>query len=277
MKWCLTLDQQPTYNAQYPHPEKAQLISRSPDLPGSISKFQECSKESKQAMNRKFTGFVTLTAALVSIAAFAQTNSAAAPAAGGAVAPPTKVGIIRMQDAILGTNEGKRDFQTLESKYQPKQAELQKAGQQLDTDKKTLSTQGDKMNEEAKAQLQKQIEKEQRDLQQQLESAQQDFQGEQNDIYNRIGQKFMQTLDKYAKDGGFAVILDVSNPQGGVIWANLASVDVTEQVVNLYNASSGVAAPPARTSSAPAAPRPTATAPRTSPTPAATAPKRPPQ
>jgi outer membrane protein len=226
-------------------------------------------------MNRKFTGFLTIAAAFVSLSAIAQTASA--PGGGGAaVAPPTKVGIIRMQDAILGTNEGKRDFQALESKYQPKQADLQKAGQQLDTDKKTLAAQQDKMNDEAKAQLQKQIEKEQRDLQTQLEAAQQDFQGEQNDIYNRIGQKFMQTLDKYAKDGGFAVILDVSNPQSGVLWANLASVDVTDQVVNLYNASSGVAAPPARTGSttAPAASRPAVTAPRPT-TPASAPPKKP--
>ena len=219
-------------------------------------------------MNRKFTVFSTLAVTLMSLAAYAQT----APA--GSVAPPTKVGIIRMQDAILSTNEGKRDFQTLESKYQPKQAELQKAGQQLDTDKKTLAAQGDKMNDEAKATLQKQIEKEQRDLQTQLEAAQQDFQGEQNDIYNRIGQKFMQTLDKYAKDGGFAVILDVSNPQSGVLWANLANVDVTDQVVNLYNAASGVAAQPnapnaPKTSSTnPGGTRPTGGAPRTTPTPA---------
>lgn len=227
-------------------------------------------------MNRKFTGFLTIAAAFVSLSAIAQTASA--PGGGGAaVAPPTKVGIIRMQDAILGTNEGKRDFQALESKYQPKQADLQKAGQQLDTDKKTLAAQQDKMNDEAKAQLQRQIDKEQRDLQQQLEAAQTDFQGEQNDIYNRIGQKFMQTLDKYAKDGGFAVILDVSNPQSGVLWANLASVDVTEQVVNLYNAASGVAAPPARTGSttAPAGTRPAATAPRPSTTPASAPPKKP--
>lgn len=222
-------------------------------------------------MNRKFTVFSVLAVTLVSLAAFAQT---AAPSGAASVAPPTKVGIIRMQDAILSTNEGKRDFQTLEAKYQPKQAELQKAGQQLDTDKKTLQAQGDKMNDEAKATLQKQIDKEQRDLQTQLEAAQQDFQGEQNDIYNRIGQKFMQTLDKYAKDGGFAVILDVSNPQSGVLWANLASVDVTEQVVNLYNAASGVAAPPAAktTGAVPSAPRPTASAPRTTPTPASSAP-----
>lgn len=227
-------------------------------------------------MNRKFTGLLTIAAAVLSLPAFAQTNSAAS-AGGASVAPPTKVGIIRMQDAILGTNEGKRDFQTLEGKYQPKQAELQKAGQQLDADKKKFSEQGDKMNEEAKATLQKQIEKEQRDLQTQLEAAQQDFQGEQNDIYNRIGQKFMQTLDKYAKDGGYAVILDVTNQQSGVIWANLASVDVTDQVVNLYNAASGVAAPPApKTSSVPSAPRPTAAAPRpASTTGASAAPKKP--
>ena len=228
-------------------------------------------------MNRKFAGIVMVAAVLISAVCFAQTNAtAAAPATGSSAtvaAGPSKVGIIRMQDAILSTNEGKRDFQALEQKFQPKQSELQKLSQKLDEDKKTYSAQGDKMNEEAKATLAKQIEKEQRDLQSQLEAAQQDFQGEQNDVYNRIGQKLMQTLDKYAKDGGFSVILDVSNPQSGVLWANLASIDVTEQVVNMYNAASGVAAPAAapKTGSAtpsagrPAAPRtmPTASAPRT--------------
>ena len=213
-------------------------------------------------MNRKFTGFVTLTAALVSIAAFAQTNSAAAPAAGSApVAPPTKVGIIRMQDAVFSTNEGKSAMAELEKKYQPKQAELQKAGQDLDSDRKQLSTQGDKMNDEAKATLQKKIDKETRDLQTQAEAFQQDAQGEQSDVYQRLGQKVYQTLSKYAADNGYALILDVSNPQAsGVLWANPSSVDVTDQIVNLYNASSGVAAPagkPAGTT-----PRPTASAPR---------------
>lgn len=219
-------------------------------------------------MNRTFTGFTLVAALLVCGAAFAQTqtasNAAPAPAASSPSAPvaaPSKVGIIRIQDAIISTNEGKRDFDALGKKFEPKQSELQKAQQKIEEDRKQLQAQGDKMNDEARAKLQKQIEIAAREFQHNMETAQQDFQGEQNELANKIGQKLMQVLDKYAKDNGYAVILDVSSPQSPVLWANLASVDVTDAIVNLYNAQSGVPAPaPAAAAPRPAAPRPAAPA-----------------
>jgi outer membrane protein len=225
-------------------------------------------------MKRTFTITCLVAAIAVSLAAVAQTNTAASVPGGAApatVAAPTRVGIIRIQDAIVSSNEGKRDFDVLQKKYEPKQAELQKANTKLQDDQKQFQAQGDKMNPEAASKLQKQIEQEQRELQHSAESAQTDFQGEQNDIANRIGQKMMQVLDKFAKENGYAVILDVSNPQSGVLWANMATIDVTDTIVNLYNAQSGVAAPP------PSAPRPAATAPnRPAPTGGTTAvPKKP--
>ena len=52
-------------------------------------------------------------------------------------------------------------------------------------------------------------------------------------------------IDKYAKENGFTLLLDSSNPwpQGPLLWAT-AGVDVTKPVVDAYNAQSGVAAPP---------------------------------
>jgi outer membrane protein len=203
-------------------------------------------------------------AVVLSMTAFAQTGNAS-PAAGPAstTAPatgpaPTKVGIINIQEAIFATNEGKRELDTLNKKYEPKQAELQKANTDLQDLQKQLNTQGDKMNEDARAQLVKNIEQKQRALQQNAEAADNDYRGEGNEIATKIGKKFMSVLDKYAKEHGYAVILDVSSPQTPVLWANMAAVDVTTAVVAEYNAASGVAAPPAST-----APKPTASTTRT--------------
>ena len=97
----------------------------------------------------------------------------------------------------------------------------------------------------------KSIEQKQKFLQRSLEDAQNDFQTQQKELANQIGRKILQTLDKYAKDNGFAVILDVSNPQSGVLWAG-NSVDVTEDIVDAYNVESGVPAPaPAPAAAAP--------------------------
>jgi outer membrane protein len=197
-------------------------------------------------MKFKQTRIVLALAAILSVGALAQTGAAATPApsvpAPTAAAP--KIGIINMQQAILASNEGRRDFESLQKKFEPKQTELKGMNDEVEGLKKQLNTQGDKLNDEARANLVKTIELKQKSLQRSLEDAQGDFQSQQNDILNRVGQKMMEVLDKYAKDNGYTMILDVSNPQSPVLWAG-ASSDVTKAIVDAYNTQSGVAAPAA--------------------------------
>ena len=92
-------------------------------------------------MKRTLTMISLVAALALSLTALAQTNPAASVPGGAApatVAAPTRVGIIRIQDAIVSSNEGKRDFDVLQKKYEPKQSELQKANQKLEDDKKTF-------------------------------------------------------------------------------------------------------------------------------------------
>ncbi len=113
------------------------------------------------------------------------------------------------------------------------------------------------MNDDARGTLTKNIETKQKTLQREAEDAQGDFQNQQGEIANRIGGKLMEVLDKYAKQNGYMLILDVSAQQSPVLWA-ANQTDVTKDIVEAYNAQSGVAAPaaPAGASATPAAPRP---------------------
>ena len=112
-------------------------------------------------MKRTLARFV-LPLALLSVTAFAQSNASPAPDATGSA---TKVGIINIQQAIMATNEGKRDLEALEKKFDPTRTELQSLQKEVDDLKKQLSTQGDKMNEDARATLVKSIETKQKSLQ----------------------------------------------------------------------------------------------------------------
>jgi outer membrane protein len=149
-----------------------------------------------------------------------------------------------MQTAIAASNEGRRDFEALSKKFEPKQAELKGMNDEVEGLKRQLNTQGDKLNDESRSGLVKTIEQKQKSLQRSLEDAQSDFQAQQNEILNRIGGKMMDVLDKYAKANGYALILDVSNQNSPVLWAG-ASTDVTKAIVDQYNQVSGVAPPPA--------------------------------
>jgi outer membrane protein len=169
------------------------------------------------------------------------------------------MGTVNVEQAIFATNEGQRDFEALTKKLEPKQNELKGMNDEVESLKKQLNTQGEKLNEDSRATLVKQIEQKQKSLERSVQDAREDAQNQQNEIAQRILQKMGPMLVKYAADQGFGVIIDTSNPwpNGPVLWAGPA-VDITRPVVDLYNAQSGVPAPPPR----PAGARPTTPAAR---------------
>ncbi len=224
-------------------------------------------------------------AVLSMISAWAQTASSAAPAAASAApsAPSasapvatgsgTKLGTINIEQAVMGTNEGQRDFEALRKKLEPKQNELKSQNDELEALQKQLQTQGDKLNEDARATLVKQIETKKKSFDRSVQDAQEDFQNQQKEIFQRILQKMAPVIVKHAQDGGFALVMDTSNPwpQSPLLWYGEQG-DITKAVVDVYNAQSGVPAPaPAgATGPRPAAPKPAA------PKPAAPKPATPP-
>jgi outer membrane protein len=213
-------------------------------------------------MIRNFARLIPAMVLMFGLAAFAQS---AAPSASAAPAAPqaTKVGIINIQAAIVNSNEGQRDFESLQKKFDPKRQELEGLNKEIDDLQKKFNTQQDKLSDEARNDLLKQIDAKKKTLQRSYEDANTDIQGQQNEIANRIGQKMVEVLDKYAKDNGFTLILDVSGQQSPVLWA-ASSVDITKPVVDAYNAQSGVAAPAKPAAAAPAPAKPAASAPSAS-------------
>src|SRR5271167_1242588 len=81
----------------------------------------------------------------------AATSPASTAASSAAPSGGSKIGTIDMQGAIAGSNEGQRDFEALNKKFEPRRTELQNLNTEIENLKKQLNTQGDKMNEEARA------------------------------------------------------------------------------------------------------------------------------
>jgi len=173
-------------------------------------------------------------------------DSPSAAAAAAAKATGTKVGTINIEQAIFASNEGRRDFEQLSKKFEPKQNELKGLADEIDSLKKQLNAQQDKLNEESRDKLVKQIEAKQKSFDRAQQDAQEDYQGQQGEIGNKILTKMAPLIVKYAGDNGYGMILDTSQqwPRGPVIWYGPA-VDITQPIVEAYNSQSGVPAPPA--------------------------------
>lgn len=185
--------------------------------------------------------------------------SAAAFAQAGA----PKVGIVSIQDAITATNEGQKEAVALQSRFGARQNALKAQNDEILALQADLQAKGDKLNDEERANRVKAITDKQKVLQRNGEDFQAEVTQAEQEVVNRLGKKMLDILDKYAKDNGFTVVLDVSNPQSPVLWAS-QTTNITKELVDAYNAASGV----------PAQPKPAATG-GTSARPAATPAKRP--
>lgn len=168
--------------------------------------------------------------------AAAPASAAGTPASGNPAATPTKIGVVNIQDAILATEEGKKDFDALQQKFSPKQAELKNLNDEIENLKKQYQAQADKLSDEEKNTRAKTIDSKQKSLQRTYEDAQAEFQQAEQDVINRIGGKMLNTLQKYAQTNGYSIVLDVSNPQTSpVLWATQGNV-ITKELVDAYNA-----------------------------------------
>ncbi len=186
----------------------------------------------------------------------------ASAALGQGGAPPTKVGIINIQDAIIRTEEGQKTAKGLQDKYAPKQTDLERKKRELDDLQAKLAKGRNTMSDDARNNLIREIDQKNKALTRDNEDAQAEYQQEESKLINAIGQKMMNVIDKYAKDKGYTIILDISAPQSPVVYA-VNSVDITNDIVGLYDKSMGAGSSAEAPSSAPPAAAPKTAAPKT--------------
>lgn len=193
--------------------------------------------------------------AIPALAALLVLPAARLMAQGGAAAAPadsaTKVGTLSIRQAIVNTAEGKLAQAELQSQFASRQTELENLRKQAQEAQSKLSQGERTLSDEEKARLARQIDVWTRQFQRKQEGFQEDVNAAQNEVVERIGQKMIEVLARYARENGYSLILDVSSNSTPVLFASPAG-DVTQDIVRLYDQAHPVKGAPA----APAQPRP---------------------
>lgn len=152
------------------------------------------------------------------------------PAAGQA-----KVGIIDLQKAVLETAEIKKAQTDLETKFKPRQADLQKTEAELQQIQAQL--QSGKLTPQQEAELQAQGQRRQREYQRKSEDLQADVDRERTDILQRSGQRMTEVVKKLAEEKALDIVIDVSN----AVYFK-AALEVTKDATAAYDKTYPVAA-----------------------------------
>jgi outer membrane protein len=170
----------------------------------------------------------------------------------------TKIGIINVRQAIVTTSEGKLASAELQSQFAARQNELEGLNKQINDLRQRLQASSATLSEEEKARLTTQGQRLAAQLERKQNEMQEDVNAAQGEVVDKIGRKMMDVLDRYARENGFVVILDSSSQNTPILYAS-TNIDVTPEIIKLYDQSypakaAATATPKPATAPKPAAP-----------------------
>jgi len=194
-------------------------------------------------------------ALLTGSAALAQT----APAASGSVHLPSRVGVIQVQQALLSTRDGQKAMQEFQTKFvEPRKKDLDRKAQEIRDLQDKLQRGGAAMADAARAELTRTIDDKTKRYNRDMQDAQDEMQQENNKLLGEMSGKMEQVIEKYAQANGYAVIIDVSNPNTPVLYAS-NTIDITKDIIELYDKTQSAPAPASTSAPKAPAPKPAAT------------------
>jgi outer membrane protein len=192
-------------------------------------------------MSQKVAQILPLVLLGLSIPSLAQLNVAKEPQTNAPVDTTFRIATINMQQTILASNAGRRDFEALNFKFEPKKAELKKLAEEIEGLQKQLDAQQNMLNDESRGQLVTSIESKKKNLDRATQDAQEDFDNQRSELVNKLLTQLGPVVQKYFNEHHYSLLLDTSQPwpQGLVVMSSPAT-DITQQVLEAFNTVSGV-------------------------------------
>jgi outer membrane protein len=184
------------------------------------------------------------------------TQAQSAPATAATAA--TKIGVLSVRQAIVNTAEGKQASAELQSQFSARQSEIENMNKQISDLRQRLEAGRNTLSPDEQGRLTRQGEALAKQLQRKQEDFQEDVNAAQQDAFDRIGRKMMDVLDRYSRENGYMAVFDTSAQASPIIYA-ANTIDVTQDIIKLYDQAYPVKASATPTKPAAAKPAPTTT------------------
>jgi outer membrane protein len=171
-----------------------------------------------------------------------------------------KIAVLNVRQAIVTTAEGKQASAELQSQFAPRQNELEALNKQINDIRQQLAANQTTWSDEQKAKAQSQGQRLAAQLDRKQQELQTDVNDAQGDVVDRIGRKMMDVLDRYARENGYVSVFDSSAQNSPIIYAS-NNIDITQEIIRLYDQAYPIKGSTAAPAAKPAAPKPATGAP----------------
>ena len=145
-----------------------------------------------------------------------------------------KIGVINLQMAITGTKDGQKAGNDMQARFNPRKVEFEKRQSDIGKLQEQLSRGGTTLSEEERARLTREIDQKTKTLNRDTEDARAELDQAEQKIMNELGGGIMAVIDRYAKDNGYVLVLDISSPQTPVVYRS-DSIEITKDIIELYD------------------------------------------
>ena len=176
-----------------------------------------------------------------------------------------KVAVINVQSAIVSTKDGQKAASEIQSRFSPKKTDLEKRQTEISQLQDQLNRGRNTLSDEARQNLVREIDQKTKSLNRDTEDAQAELNQQEQKVMGELFSRIIAVVDKYAKDNGYVLVLDVSAQQTPVLYAS-NTIEITKDIVELYDKNSPTSSAPASSGAAqpakPPAAKPAAVAPK---------------
>jgi len=166
--------------------------------------------------------------------------------------------VINIRGAIGTTAEGKQAQSELQSQFAPRQTELENLNKKINDLRQRLAACEGKCSQDEINRLTVEGQKATQRFDRMNNELQEDSNGALGEVVDRIGRKMVDVLDRYARENGYTVVLDSSAQNNPILYAS-TQIDVTSEIVRLYDAAYPVKGGAAPAQQKPPAAKPTPT------------------
>src|SRR5579863_5100330 len=124
---------------------------------------------------------------------------------------PGKVGVINIQTAIVSTKDGQKAAADIQTRFNPKKAELDARQGEIRRLQDELNRGNNTLSEDARQKLMREIDQKTKAVTRDTEDARADLDQMDQKIMGDLGGRIQLVINKYAKDNGYVLILDISS------------------------------------------------------------------
>ena len=176
----------------------------------------------------------------------AQQPPIAAPATIATATGPSRIMFVNFSQILSGTEEAKQEFARIQAFVDEKNRENETRTQDLQKRQQQIAEQERALNPQTLAEMQREIARLGKELERFREDIAEEIEAQRNVVFASLGQKLQTVLSEAATQNGYTAVLYMDSlAQNGLGGYFDPAYDITQDIIDRYNAKYPAAAAPA--------------------------------